>query len=212
MRKLNATHIVVALAVLVNVVWMIDEWSPSASRTESVELKVEQKAVLIKNYDQYPFDFSIDFDGDSFPDRLFVEQRNEREPHELVVQDKNAHDMLRLPCEDEDNVIHGNSAVYRYKGKTRLLVYDTLLYGSSEMQVFGWNHQTDSMTLLNPLSSDEQSAVRAMMGAHKINPTSRLSNDFLWLRRGFYVFSLVILFAIYRYQKSSGTGGFSSLP
>ncbi len=211
MRKFDATHIVVALAVLVNVVWMIDEWLPSAAWTDSIKSGLDPKAMLIKDYDQYPFDFSIDFDGDGLPDRLFIEQTNKNAPHELVVQDTNARDLLRLPCVDNDGVIRMDVSVYRYEGETRLLL--SSYSENPERKTFGWDRDARKMISLDPVSSDEWAAVDLIMRPHYTDPGPSLnSNDFLWLRRGLYVLSLVILFAIYRYQKSSGTGGLSSLP
>lgn len=208
MRKWNATQIVVGLAVLVNVVWLIDEWPQSKSpASQNVNALNANVAKVVMNYENQPFEFSIDFNGDGIPDRLFIEQRARNLPHELVVQDNDARDLMRLPCDDEDGFVRTYEAVYKYDGKVRLLVAADSHYRPTEKHVFGWNSEQQKVVELNPLPLAEQSALKSLTTLNR-NEWSEdiLPDDFLWLKRFAYVFSLIVLWGIYQYQQSTLRG------
>lgn len=155
----NGKHsrLIIALACLINLVWLVDglQWERHARQ-------LAREDELVRWYECRPIgDCTTDFDGDGRTDEVIaVRQRGSEEARLRVwVNDLPA---LDLPFHHINETLRTRVAIRYFYGKARLLVFDGFSAELPHRAVYSWDGE--KMVLTPPLAAEEE--ILSAMAAH----------------------------------------------
>lgn len=156
MRNRSVNELLVAAALLVNLIWLADDLTHSAGTRR--EARLDKLAAELEC--EPLFRCLADFDGDGLTDHLSVEQFKEYGDRWLVAR-ASGRELLRLPFDSTDGKLRTHVAMTRAIGHSRLLIYDGVNYSTPLRAVYAWDGERLSETTPNEIESEALDAMAA---------------------------------------------------
>lgn len=203
MRNGKHSRLIIALACLINLVWLVDglAWERHARQ-------FAREDELVRWYECRPIRAcAADFDGDRRPDDMIAMRQPGSEDARLRVW-VNGLPALDLPFHSIDETLRTHVAVRYFYGKARLLVFDGFSAELPHRAVYSWDGE--KMALMSPLAAEEE--ILSAMAAHDAlgGWNMRLAaEEFHAFRQTCYLVGLLVLLVsdfIRRRSRCTGSG------